>query len=53
MIQTKAKTVIVRLSKPVCVDINDKVSVSKIVNQQWRLTGYATIERGKPIEQTG
>jgi translation initiation factor 2 subunit 3 len=49
MVSSKSKYIIVKLSKPVCVDLNDKVSISKNVNQDWRLAGYGKIERGKPV----
>ena len=49
IVNVKSKFIIVKLSKPVCVGINDKVSVSKIVDRDWRLAGFAKIERGKPV----
>lgn len=48
----KGGKIIVTLSKPVCVDAdsgNCKASLSKLVNQRWRLCGFATIVRGRPI----
>lgn len=45
----KDKSIIVKLTQPVCVEMQEKVSISKSVNQRWRLCGFATIEKGKPI----
>lgn len=48
----KGDKIIVTLNKPLCVDADSglcKASLSKLVNQHWRLCGYANIIRGKPI----
>jgi translation initiation factor 2 subunit 3 len=41
--------IIVVLSKPVCIDTYEKVSISKAVDGRWRLCGYAVVQQGKPI----
>ena len=51
VIKTEKKRVVVRLSKPVCVEMKSKVSISKRVNGRWRLSGFATIGKGREINK--
>lgn len=47
----KGKSIIIELTQPVCVEINEKLSISKSVNNRWRLSGFGVIEKGKPIKK--
>jgi translation initiation factor 2 subunit 3 len=47
----KNNVIIVVLTKPVCIDVNEKVSISKVVDGTWRLCGFAIVNQGKPLKQ--
>lgn len=47
----KGKTIIIQLTQPVCVEMDEKLSISKSVNGRWRLGGFGIIEKGRPIKK--
>ena len=48
----KADLAKVSLATPVCVEINEKIALSRRVDRHWRLIGWGQIKRGTTIEPT-
>ncbi len=48
--KTEDKLLRIRLGRPVCTEINNKVCISRRINKSWRIIGYGIIKKCKYLE---
>ncbi|ODV60272.1 translation initiation factor eIF2 subunit gamma ASCRUDRAFT_35760 [Ascoidea rubescens DSM 1968] len=50
VVAVKADMARLRLTKPACTEINEKIALSRKIDKHWRLIGWAKIKRGTVLQ---
>ena len=51
VVSVKADLAKIMLTQPACTEIGEKISLSRRIDQHWRLIGWGTIKRGVTIQE--